>query len=314
MEDQPQKKGSKLVTAALVAVAIGMLVVGCAVAETQIPAYKAGYILGSILVYAALGTIVLGGILKSVHMPHPWAASSCVISLLSAIVLIWQSHLQARSDDQLTEALAIERSLIFQFADDDPITMAEYPKSAYGTFSTPLTIVNRELMNFQRRKLDLEAKQKTVGLLGLDSPDTFTDAGKRADALKKIAIQEEINSQSMKNAHDFLDTLRADVEASDMSAGDKQDFLAGFGKRAQGFVDQVDSYCKLALEIDGLSSDMLDIAATDKPRMVKGHLIFSSDVDSKRFQDDAEKIATAADNLKAMRKAMGQDVAPYLSK
>jgi hypothetical protein len=248
-------------------------------------------------------------------MPHPWASSSCVIALLTALVLVWQAHAQAQMEDQETMAIGIEHSLMYQSVTDDLIVMGEYPKATYGSFATPLTIINRELMNFQQRKLDQEMKQKAMGSLNIGDSEIFVDARMRADALKKVAMLKELNSQNMQNRHDFRDAVRSDIESSDMSAAFKRDFLDSFDKHAQQFIDQGDSYCKLALEIDGLYEDMLDVAAADKPRLVKGHFVFNTEIDFKRFQDDVAKLELDAKNLRNMRATVVQtvqDAMPYL--
>ncbi len=315
MGAEPKKKGSMVVTAVLAAVTLGILIVGSKLASTQISPYKAGYLLGGILLYAVIATVVLGGILKSLGMPHPWTSGSCVVSLLAMFILIWQSHAQARAESQLNAGLAIEHSLLSQFANDELIVPTQYPEVTYGDGAITLTIINRELVVAQHKKFDIEAKQKTVGALDIDSPETFVDANKRSETLKKIVMLKEINMQNKKNAHDFLDAIHADVEASSLSEVDKRDFLGGFDKSVGRFIGQVDEYCDSALEIDRLSEDMLNIAAADKPRLVKGRLIFSNDENSKRFQEDSDKMAAAAEDIKRMRATMMQtvqDAAPYL--
>lgn len=288
------------VTAALAALSLVFFVLGLVISVRLSPEVGGG-IAGRSTLYGLVALLIIGVLLQSSHTPHAWPIACCATASVFMAVLIYMSKTMADARDQALAGYAAEQTLMTKAANGEPIDPTQYPEPTFGRFAPTLAAMSLDLSGFQRRKSDLEAKQKGVGPLGLDSPVTFTDAAKRAAASKQIALLREVDTAALKNEQDLVEAIHADIESSPWPPDEKRELIAMFDKRAEESIKKLDPYFKLALDIDTLDEDMLNVAASDHARLGEHGMLFNTRPGLERFQTDAAKVKALSQKLDQMR-------------
>lgn len=287
-------------TVALAALSVLFFVLGLVISVRLSPEVGGG-IAGRSALYGLVTLLIIGVLLQSSHTPHAWPIACCATASVFMVVLIYMSKTMADARDQALAGYAAEQALMTKAANGEPIGFTQYPESTFGRFAPTLAVMSRDLSAFQRQRSDLEAKQKGAGPLGLDSPATFTDAAKRAAASKQIALLREVDTAALKNEQDLVEAIHADIESSPWPPDEKRELIAVFDKRAEESIQKLDPYFKLALDIDTLDEDMLNVAASDHAHLGEHGLVFKTRPGLERFQADAAKVKALSEKLKRMR-------------
>jgi hypothetical protein len=309
MEKSKQGMG---VAAAFVAAAILFVFVGFTIVYLRLSADKGGYLAGQGLVYGVLAWVVLGLVLRSAKAANAWPLASCLAAFLFMFGLFIFSGVSTQVHDQQKAFQAALTSMITQMSSETKMPPAVYPESTYGKYASLLVSMDRDLHVIQQQRLDMEAKEQATGKLDFDTMDTFAIETNRTAEFHKVEILREVNTEAQQVGQRVMDVVDADVQNSQMDSQEKQDFIQSFNKSAKPRQEEVQAVAKLALQLDDVYDDMLNIAAQDHPRVVNSRLLFNSHDALLRFQADATKIKPLGAQLRQERAQFIQDKASDL--